>query len=407
MIILRRLLFALVMIALAGAVMFACERVGERGRFALSYSTFGAGPDGTRALLELARELGFDAQPFSHELSHLPARATLVAIGGCDQPLAREVSRPEREELLRWIEAGGLLIVAGADDYLPAATGLRMVLPATCEQSKPLLPREALDHATEDGYDLSLPFELAGQPAGPPLTYAAPLVLQRARSVEADEETEATVLIDSEYGPVAMTTAVGRGRVVLLGSGRPFVNSALGSGGGAIFARLLKAFGGKGAVLFDEYHLGMGERRSLVRYLRDLGLAPALVQLCLIALLFLWSRGQRLGPAVDELPSTPRVTQRYLHALGALYARTKDAQGALNSLTNHGLSRIARHYRLKHVPLAEVPSALRAQGLFAVASFADRVASHANTPLAAGESILTRARALEQDVRAALVLGDA
>ncbi len=396
---LRKIVFALGLVLAAGMILFACERVAERGRFALPYSTFGAGPDGTRALLRLANSLGFEARAFSHELTHLPARGTLVAIGGCDQPLAREVSRPEREELMRWIEAGGLLIVAGAEAYLPEATGLSLTLQATCNETDRPSP------STDD--NLTLPYELEGVPNGPPLTYGEPFMIKRARTVEADEDTEATALINSSYGPLALTTSVGRGRVVLVGSGSPFVNSALGDGGGAMFARLLKAFAGKGPVLFDEYHLGMGERRSLVRYLRDLGLAPLLIQVCLTVLLLLLALGQRLGPPIMESSAAPRVTQRYLQALGELYARTRDAQGALKALADHGIARIARHYRLRHVPLSEVPQALRAQGLFAVASYAERVAAHASAPMTSTESIVTRARALEQDVRAALVVGDA
>lgn len=403
--VLRRVLFALGFVLCVGAILFTCDRVAERGRFALPYSTFGAGPDGSRALLELTRNLGFDATPFSRELLHLPRQATLVAIGGCDQPLAREVSRPEREELMRWLEAGGLLIVAGAQKYLPEEAGLTFSLPATCKESGEL-PAAAIDADAVDLEVLAVPFEIEAIPEGPPLTYAEPITMTRARTVDAKDDTEATVLIESEYGPVAMTTPVGRGRVVLLGSGSPFVNGTLRDGGGAIFARLLKAFG-KGPVLFDEYHLGMGERRSLIGYLRDLGLAPALIQLCLVALLFLFARGQRLGPPREDDIATPRVTQRYLEALGELYARTKDTQGALKSLGDHGMSRIARHYRLLHVPLAQVPATLRAQGLLAVASYAERVSTHGSTQLAAGESILTRARDVERDVRAALVVGDA
>jgi len=399
----RKLALGVAFVLGAGCIFFACNRVAERGRFAVPYSTFGAGADGAHALFLLARDLGFVAQPFSHELTHLPAQATLVAIGGCDQPLAREVSRPEREELGRWLEAGGLLIVAGVEGYVPAAAGLHLESPATCDEDA----SATLPAANQTDADLPMPFELEARPEGAPLAYVTSLAIRRTAGVSATEDTEATVLIDSDYGPVAMTAPIGRGRVVLFGAGSLFTNRVLADGGGVIFARLLNAFAPKGPVLFDEYHLGMGERRSLVRYLRDLGLAPALLQSCVVVLLFLLASGQRLGPALEEAPPRQRVTQRYLQALGELYARTRDGEGALKALSRHGLSRIAKHYRLNHVPLEQLADALRGQGLAAVALYVDRVAKQAEQPLANAETMLTRAREVERDVRAALVVGDA
>ena len=51
----------LVVLAL-GALLAMCGRVSDRGRFALSYSTYGAGPEGARAVFELARASGFEVQ---------------------------------------------------------------------------------------------------------------------------------------------------------------------------------------------------------------------------------------------------------------------------------------------------------------------------------------------------------
>jgi len=421
---LSRLGWAASILLCAGLILFSCERVADRGRFAQAYSTLGAGPDGGHGVFLLAQDLGFRAEALSHELTRLPAQGTLIAIGGCDQPLSRPVSRPEREELMRWIQAGGLLIVAGAAEYMPEETGLQLSLTATCEEEGQswlgtqinetpdagLLGDEQLNLEEEAPRDLDidvLPYSTLAYAEGPPLTYAEPIMLERSRGVSVDDETEATTLLSSDYGPVAMTAAVGRGRVVLIGSGSLWQNRSLSEGGGVIFARLLRAFARNGPVLFDEYHLGMGERRSLVRYLRDRGFAPVLLQLCIVVLLALLATSQRLGPPLPDTKIQTRTTQRYLQALGALYARTGDGQGACAVLANHGLTRIARHYHLTHIPTAELSAALRAQGLNAVASYVDRVVDHAARPLEKNETMLTRSRAVERDVRAALVIGDA
>jgi hypothetical protein len=118
----------LVVLAL-GALLAMCGRVSDRGRFALSYSTYGAGPEGARAVFELTRASGFDARRWSEDVAELPQPSTLVAIGGCDHLQSRPLSRPEREALLRWIEAGGTWIVAGATEVLEDDTfGVRLTV---------------------------------------------------------------------------------------------------------------------------------------------------------------------------------------------------------------------------------------------------------------------------------------
>ncbi len=204
-----------------------------------------------------------------------------------------------------------------------------------------------------------------------------------------------------------MTLAVGRGRVVLLGSASFLLNDELEKAGGAIFARLLRAFAPEGPVLFDEYHLGMGERRSLVRYLRDVGLSALLLQLGAVALAFLFAVGTRLGPIRDEPPPVVRATQRYLSALGELYAGTRDVRGALDRLKSHALRRIAQHYRARHVPEAELGDYFASQGLRAQAQYIERIEAHATRPLSREETLLSRSLDLERDVRAAIVVGDA
>jgi hypothetical protein len=404
-----RALRYLVALAALAMVAFFALRVSERGRYASPYSTLGGGPDGTLALLALTRQLGYRAEPHMHELSHLRAGGTLVAIGSCRTGLMRELSRPERDALLSWIEGGGLLIVAGLAQYLPVEVGLSTALNATCEDTtkdsflKSLL-REDEDKSSEP-LD-KVPFEIRARPKGPPLTHMLPFMVTRASTVAASQESEASLLIDSDAGPLAMTVPLGRGRVVFLGIPDALTNQDLALSGGALFARLLKAFAPEGPVLFDEYHLGQGERRSLFRYLRDLGYGPVLAQLGLVVMVVLLGGSARLGEPRVEPVQRPRSTRSYLAALGSLYARTRDKQGTLGVVSQRALMRIARHYRSSNVPLDELERALAERGFGAVASYVRRIREHASTPLTRGESLETRARLIDQDTTAALAVGE-
>jgi hypothetical protein len=121
----RRLAFWAFLLASTALVCVTLLRVAERGRFARAYSTYGSGAQGTRALFLLLSELGHPLLRWSQDLARLPAHATLIALGSCESPAARPLSRYERTELLRFVERGGVLLVAGARNYLPPELGVR------------------------------------------------------------------------------------------------------------------------------------------------------------------------------------------------------------------------------------------------------------------------------------------
>lgn len=405
---LPRALWAVLLLLAAFGATFACQRAAERGRFAAPYSTHGGGPEGTHALFQLTRRLGFDARVLSTEITRLPTNGTLIAIGGCAGKLTRELGRPEREALEAWIKGGGLLIVAGAEDYVPVEVGLDLTAVASCNDNKEVnaISSDSIGfEGDEDPTNLLMPASIEGIPNGAPLSYLESFAFDEPRLVMSMDDEQTTELVASELGMLAATTPYGRGRVVLIGTAVPLTNGHLPEGGGQLFARLLRAFAGTGPVLFDEFHLGMGERLSIVGYLRERGLGFDLLQLTLCIVIGLFAQGARLGPALRQTPSPARNTQRFLSALGALFFRTRDVHGALDVLARHGLMRIAAQYRAQGVALDELDNWLAAQGLNAAATYAARVREHALRPLYAGETIVERAWQMERDVDAAVVIG--
>lgn len=386
-------------------LVYASARVAERGRFAAPYSTFGAGPDGTRALLLLTRALGREARPFTRELSHLP-RGTLVVVAGCKTSLLRKVARPEREALSSWVEAGGLLIVAGVADLLPETAGLLTADERPCPEAAPDDPLGWLWQPPAAPARRLVPAELDALAAGPPLAHLLSFKVHGALPLRVAHDAEATELLSSVAGPLALTAPLGRGRVVLLGIPDALTNHEVSDGGGLVFARLLNAFAPPGPVLFDEYHLGMGERRSVIGYLRDAGYAPLLLQGLLGVVLLMFAGSTRLVP-VHEPPARGTTQPRsFLDALANLYARTRDTHGALAALAQAARANIARHYQVRDQRPAALLSQLRARGLHAVALYVLRIAQHAEQPLERPESLASRARAIEQDETAATVIGE-
>jgi hypothetical protein len=231
-----------------------------------------------------------------------------------------------------------------------------------------------------------------------------PFSVHEARPLRVGHDAEATEILTSDEGTLGLTAPYGRGRVVLLGIPEALTNAAISDGGGLVFARLLRAFAPEGPILFDEYHLGMGERRSLIGYVRDLGYAPALLQGLLAVLVSLLAYSARVAPSQIAEHGPTRTQRSFFAALAALFAESQDTRAALEMLSQTALARIAHSYHARDVPLHKLEQWLTLRGLFAVAHYARSIARHATTPLAAEETLTSRAQAIDQDATLAVAI---
>ncbi len=360
-------------------------RVAQRGRFSAPYSSYGAGPEGTLALFQLAGELGFTPQRLAHEYTNL-APGTLFALADCHGTQVRKLLRPEREALLDWVTQGGLLIIAGAQDYVPESSGISF------ESAHPCAPKAANRLGKSPNQEHAHRALLA-IPAGPPLAHALPFHTTKSRVVRAAPDSEATTLLQSEDGPLGLTAPLGRGRIVVLSTSDMLTNRGLTHGGGVLITRVLEAFAPRGPIWFDEYHLGMGERRSLIHYLRELGYGTALLQTILVLLCFLISRASRLKPA--QARSQTRTNRPFLSTLSNLYTQTQDTVGAIEILTGRSLRCLARAHRAPPMPNAALARWFADTGLREAADSALRL-EELRKPLLPGETLLQRTHEIEQ-----------
>ncbi len=384
------------------------DRVAERGRFATSYSSYGSGPQGTRGLYLLVEQLVAPVTRWAQDLARLPANAVLVALGGCDAAMARPVSRYERQELVRWVRAGGVLVVAGARDYLPQAFGVQFKFDARCKrQWDSLLEGDSVDEERDAGpaeADGGVPELAASEPSdagvaadasigvsassGEPLepadtTWAIPMSpslrglpvvpFRSAGELVLMPDLEPEVLLgdprrdaeglETDLQPLALSVKHGLGRVIVLASASMLQNAELGSSdGGELFVRLLRHYAPNMPVVFDEYHLGIGERRSLMLYLRQMGAAPLALQLAILIALVLWRAGARFGAVLPPAPPLPPESASFVNALGQLYERSADARGAIELIARDAWIRIALHHHVDVAPPARLVELLRARG---------------------------------------------
>jgi hypothetical protein len=399
---LRRVAIGAAVLIGLGAAGLVCQRVSDRGRYATEHSTYGSGPEGTRALYLVAEAMGAQPRRWAEELARLPERGMLVALGSCDQLLRREVDRIERENLRAWVERGGVLVVAGVPDYV-SREDFGAALVGDEEQCRPrhgllgMLARaerraQQGDAAPErpDGGPTELedlPQALQEDPVGTyeevtaqdelgearlavataaPLEGLGPVGVRRPLRIELDEGTEAETLLrldDSAGPPVGVRIPVGQGAVVLLASASPFTNRDLVDGGGAVlFARLVRAHASEGPVIFDEYHLGVGQRRSTMRYLRQAGATGLVVQVLLLAGFALWRLGARFGGLRADAPVEPGGTASYVDGVARLYEKAGDPSGAGHIVVRRALARIAKHHHLPSSDPARLIDAFERRG---------------------------------------------
>lgn len=375
-----------------------CQRVGERGRYVGAYSSYGSGPDGTRGLFLLAEQLGARPQRWAEDLGRLPERAMLVALGSCEQLMRRDIGRIERENLIAWVEGGGTLVVAGVPDYLSRDSfGVELqAAPGECRTSEGLLgmldraeqrsrqrKRETVDDDTEiedlpavfrddpvAAYeelldDAALPASRLAVGAGAPLEGVPFVGMRKPLTISVDEDrTRQTLLrLDGPEGrPVGTRVDVGEGAVIVLASSSMFQNRDLATeNGGVLFARLVHELAPDGPVLFDEFHLGVGQRRSLMRYLRQTGGFPLVVQILLVLGLLIWRLGAAFGAHEKDAPEGPEGTASYVEGVGTLYAKSKDPAGAVAIMVRRALERIAVHHHVAERDPARLAEHLEAR----------------------------------------------
>jgi hypothetical protein len=390
-----------------------CARVADRGRYATAYSTYSAGPEGARAIYELTRRSGHPTQRWVEDLQDLPDGGVLIALGGCLASQRRPLSRYERERLGEWVQAGGTLMVFGAHQYLPddypahleRATGgcrtgsLQDMLaelegattpeqpeqpeapapatpappgePASDEHAAAAPPAPETPSALEAGFDVwspaldedSEPVYLAHTREGPLKDLRGVPMSQPARVVVADGPTEQVLAVLGEQRAVSVVEW-GEGRLVLAASASMLTNqNVLGHRGGVFFARLLAAHAAPAAaVVFDEFHLGTGGTRSLVRYLRQVGVGAALLQLLLLGAIWILRSGRRLGELEVPAATPPGGTVSYVAATSALYSRSPDHNGVARVLLIRALDRVATQQRIRVREPERVVEQLRALG---------------------------------------------
>jgi ribosomal protein L37E len=117
---------------------------------------------------------------------------------------------------------------------------------------------------------------------------------------------------------VAGRLAVGKGALIVVGAPTPILNGTIAAETNLDF--LLDQIGNR-PVIFDEWSHHIGHEATIISFIHDVGLMPFLLQLAVIALLYVWSTtGYPTPPAPAVARQRSSIEQ--IQTLGYLYNRS-------------------------------------------------------------------------------------
>lgn len=148
--------------------------------------------------------------------------------------------------------------------------------------------------------------------------------------------------------PVALSFAVGDGRVTLASEPALFHNLGLKSGDNAVVAARLAAGDGNRGIVYDEYfHGAMPVGRPLVLF----GIFPYGViagSILLAAAIAAWASGVRFGPPLADPPPSRRSILEYVDAMARLFMRSGRHRFVLHACMTGVLDDIREEFFLPH-----------------------------------------------------------
>lgn len=292
---------------------------GPGGEPSSSYATAG---EGAAAYADLLERQGHSVQRLRSGLDKAPLQAgsTLVVL----EPDLLQDS--ESAALERFVRSGGRLVLAGRQT-VPL---LRKLLaegpvwsPEGTSRATPLVPTPEVGGIGT--------VRASGEGSWSSVGSALPVLAGPSSATGSPSDSGEQIL--------AAVAVVGEGRVVLVADAGIFQNRLLGEDDNAAFA--VAAVGPRGRpVNFAEATHGYGDSEGLAA-------VPsrwrwALVGVLVAALVWMWSRGKRFGPAEETTRALPPPRRAYVDAVAAGVARTKQPDAGVEPLRAAAADHLAR-----------------------------------------------------------------
>jgi hypothetical protein len=374
--------FVLMAAILAGlnAASYTQRQKNPESELSPNRSTFNSGPTGTQAFYSLLSETGRKVVRWQEPTDELETRrrnipATFVVIG----PFRREYKEPEFAALLRWVFAGGRLVVIDREppaDLIKTTAKWKIDLnpqnrlklldsdPSDPKQmtadtpaAKPTQPSvftSSVNAVQTSQFASSVEFEpvsggrgSGNTIAGPPPPPRKANALPTAASDDEDESSPSllapVVHLASNGKNLLVDVPYGHGRIVYLSD--PYVIS---NGGIALVDNAQIGINivssGDGIIAFDEYHQGFGGNNN--RFFEFFAGTPVIAIffqcVALVGFLF-FSQSRRFGRPLPADEPDRLSKLEYVGAMAELQQRTRAFDLAIENIYRDFRRRAARH----------------------------------------------------------------
>jgi uncharacterized protein DUF4350 len=386
-IVITLIVVVIVLIALNAASYVRVEHVAD-SESTPDRSTFNSGATGTQALYDFLHESGQQVVRWRESSSSLLAvsgikPATFVIIG----PVQVGYSKRETQELLRWVESGGRLViidrnldrrlVTPAGDWTISAQAVSYpwseLDPSNFEQMttgmEPIAPAQPTAMARNVESVMPSRFmgaitvsrtKAAAAPAATPTPddedydseeYEPPPKAESGGTYDrsVDKVSQAPVVhLRNERGALLVDYPYGAGRVVLLSDPYIVANNGIGRADNLLLAVNVVAAGG-GLIAFDEFHQGRAAtQNALFQYFAGTPVMAICAQLALIGIAIVWSQGRRFGRPLP-LPFVDRRSKlEFVASMAELQQRAKAHDLALENIYARVRRVLVRHAGLNN-----------------------------------------------------------
>ncbi|MBI3988985.1 MAG: DUF4350 domain-containing protein [candidate division NC10 bacterium] len=295
-------IFSMVIILLF-IVSFLFGREGGRHELFPVRSTYHPTPGGVKAAYLFLRELGFQVERWRKPFQDLPREGRLLFTVAPLYPLNQD----EVDRLLTWVEGGGVVV------YVE-------------DRPTSLLKRLDVAVASWEGQEEALP-------AIPSVYTLGIEVLSPRGQHRFVAQPGMAVHVGQGRSGLVLSFRRGEGKVILIADPELLSNRGIGQAdNGRLLVNIAGAHGSGGRIFFDEYHQGYFEEEGLMSYLGRTTFPLVALQGFLIALVFIFSKGTRLGRPIPLAEEERRSSLEYVDSMARIYQAAKAGGLALEAL---------------------------------------------------------------------------
>lgn len=290
-------------------------------------SAHSAGPDGALGLQRWLESIGYDARNLEYSEWRIPDDAAVLFML---DPQREPVTAEEAAETLRWVRAGGTLVLIDTTPTLAVGRNeLLETLQATVVISDEI---QAINNAR------------AVQPLlSTPPVISVPVNTSSALELRRDDYLP---LLQTRLGDTLVGIQEGRGYIYLGSTLYPFTNDGIQKpGSGPLLLNMLARVAPDAVVLFDEYHHGYRTPPTVRRVALQQGWGWAVLYTMLVVGLYIVLTGRRFGrPVPLRADLARRSSAEYVQSLAMLFRRAGKRSYVLAHYHSQLKRRLARPY---------------------------------------------------------------